>query len=114
MSDYQVKYPNGMCISANTLCVVGVCTCLMMKMAVEKAFDAIGITNYDIMPATEDNPFGNRDTAPDVIFCEPLRIDEVRLKVPNSLVIEIEDIANHEKIKETIVNNFLNKGWLYE
>lgn len=99
-------------LTANTLCVVGVCTCLMMKLAVEKVFDELGITDYDVQPANEDNPMGSRNEMPELIFCESLRIDEVKSKAPDSLVIEIRDLSNEEDLKESIIKAFTTQGWL--
>ena len=99
-------------LTANTLCVVGVCTCLMMKLAVEKVFTELGITDYDVQPANEDNPMGSRSEMPELIFCESLRIDDVRSRAPGSLVIEIKDLSNEENLKERIVKEFTARGWL--
>jgi len=108
----KYEYLYGRTLTANTLCVVGVCTCLMMKLAVEKAFEDLGITDYDVQPANEDNPMGSRDQMPELIFCESTRIEEVRNKAPESLVIEIKDLSNEEQLKEDIVSEFITKGWL--
>lgn len=111
---YQYAFPYARPLTANTLCIVGVCTCLLMKMAVERVFQTLGITDYNVEPATEDNPMGSRDCAPDVIFCEALRMDELRQRVPEALVIEVKDIADQERIRQEIIRAFLSKGWLRE
>lgn len=107
---YHFSFPRGK-LTANTLCVVGVCTCLLMKMAVERAFRSLGIENFDVEPATEDNPMGSRAQAPDVIFCEPLRSEEIRGRMPTSLVIEVRDIADPEGIAESVLRAFTEAGW---
>lgn len=99
-------------LTANTLCVVGVCTCLMMKLAVEKVFAELGITDYDIQPANEDNPMGSRSEMPELIFCESLRIDDVRSRAPGSVVIEVKDLSDENSLKDSIIKEFTALGWL--
>ena len=49
MEKYLMTPPfNRRPVTINTLCVVGACTCIMIKMAVEKAFKTLGISELDI------------------------------------------------------------------
>jgi len=61
MEKYLMTPPfNRRPVTINTLCVVGACTCIMIKMAVEKAFKTLGISELDIdvQPTVEDSPRG--------------------------------------------------------
>ena len=63
MEKYLMTPPfNRRPVTINTLCVVGACTCIMIKMAVEKAFKTLGISELDIdvQPTVEDSPRGDR------------------------------------------------------
>lgn len=113
-SNYTYQFPYNRQLTANTLCIVGVCTCIMMKMAVEAVFDSLGITDYSVEPATEDNPLGSRGIVPDVIFCEALRLEEIKSRIPGPMIIEVKDVANRELIKEEVIKAFSEAGWLVE
>lgn len=110
--NYVFSPPFSRPLTANTLCVVGVCTCIMMKIAVEKVFMSLGIIDANVEPATEDNPFGSRGMPPDVIFCEPLRLGEIQERMPGSITVAVEDITNQNAIREAIVDAFTKAGWL--
>lgn len=109
---YEWNIPVDGTVTVNTLCVVGLCTCIMIKMAVEKIFDDIGLEEYDVAPATESNPVGDRMQNPNVIVAEGIRLDELQAKLPETLFIHVEDLANTELLKTEIVNVFTNAGWL--
>lgn len=101
-------------ITINTLCVVGVCTCIMIKIATEKAFHALGIHDIDVMPSVEDNPRGDRAFDPDIVMLEGLRIGELKSKMPKTIFIEIKDLANQQLIEDEIVKELTAAGWLKE
>lgn len=101
-------------ITINTLCVVGLCTCIMIKIATEKAFNSLGIYDIDVQPSVEDNPRGDRSTDPDICILEGLRLEEIRHKMPNTILIELKDLANQTLIVEEIVKELTAAGWLKE
>lgn len=111
---YVYKPPFRRTITINTLCVVGIATCIMIKIAAEKAFQTLGIIDIDIQPSTADNPVGDRSRAPDIILLEGFgsRVDEIETSMPETMVIEIKDLANQDLLVETITNTLMDAGWL--
>ena len=67
-------------LTVNTCCVVGVCTCIMIKIAVEKVLDGLGVDDYDVRPSVEDNPRGDRSKDPELMFIEGTSIEEIKRK----------------------------------
>ena len=101
-------------VTINTLCVVGVCTCILIKIAVEKTFKALGFTDIDVAPSVEDNPRGSRSVDPDICFLEGLRLEEIQSRMPNTLLVEIKDLGNHESVMEETIKVLSEAGWLKE
>ena len=112
MKEYVFKPPFNRTLTINTCCVVGVCTCIMMKITVEKVFKNLGITDIDIQPALESNPLGDRSKAPDIIMMEPLRIEEIKERYPDVVFVVVEDLAKVDKIQEEVVKELTKAGWL--
>ena len=101
-------------IEVNTLCVVGVCTCIMIKMAAEKAFAALGIKDIDVQPSVEDNPRGERSRDPDVIVIEGsgMRVEELQEKLPRTIFVEMKDLAKQDLFLEDLTKALTDAGWL--
>lgn|GEM_PF-1384481 len=112
MTKYIYNPPFKRTTTINTLCVVGVCTCIMIKMATEKVFKSMGITDIDVQAATESNPMGDRYKEPDIIMVEGIRIDELQEKYPKTIMIMVEDLAKVDKIKDEVVKKLTDAGWL--
>lgn len=113
MSQYLWKDPFNRSLKVSTCCVVGVGTCILLKIAVQKIFDKLGVS-ADIEPTTEGNPSGSFVGSPDVIVMEGLRLEEIKERNPNSMIIEINDLGNMNEIEMNIVKEFRKAGWIDE
>lgn len=98
-------------LKVTTCCVVGVGTCILLKIAVRRVFDQLGIP-ADIEPSVEGAPGGTFPGWPDVIFLGGLQAEEIQIKMPKSLLIEIKNLGYTEKIKADIIKAFIKVGWL--
>lgn len=82
----------------------------------EKAFKTLGISELDIdvQPTVEDSPRGDRSRDPDIIVTVGLRANDFREMMPNTIVIEIRDLAKQDQIVREIRDALVEVGWLKE
>jgi galactitol-specific phosphotransferase system IIB component len=111
MNGYLWKDPFNRPLKVSTCCVVGGGTCILFKIVVQKVFDKLGVI-ADIEPTTEGDPAGAFIGGPDVIVMESLRIEEVRERYPNIMILQIDDLGNTDEIESIIINAFSSAGWI--
>lgn len=94
-----------------TLCPCGVCTCIMLKMNVEKVLGSLGIES-DIVPSTEQNPMGNVYFVPDVLIAEGINFEHIKDSVPAAVKVWCKDLSQTEKLKADLLAEFVRVGWM--
>jgi len=113
MSEYIWKDPFKRPLRVVTCCPVGICTCILTKIAVEKVFDQLGITS-EITPTTEGNPMGGVNGTPDILITEGMQLEALKEKVPAPIALRIHDLGKPDEIKAEIIKHLLGVGWLEE
>ena len=81
------------------------------KETAEQLCDELDI---DVQPTVEDSPRGDRSRDPDIIVTVGLRANDFREMMPNTIVIEIRDMAKQDQIVREIRDALVEVGWLKE
>ena len=79
------------------------------KETAEQLCDELDI---DVQPTVEDSPRGDRSRDPDIIVTVGLRANDFREMMPNTIVIEIRDLAKQDQIVREIRDALVEVGWL--
>lgn len=113
MEEKKVIYKNpfNRPIRIHTCCPVGICTCILVKIELEKIFGELGIP-VEISPTTEGNPMGDSNTVPDCIITEGMQLDSILTKIHPKVSFRIKDLGKREEIKQDIIDNFAEVGWI--
>lgn len=111
MSEYIWKNPFNRPLRVITCCPMGICTCILTKMTIEKVFHQLGVP-AEITPTTEGNPLGGFNGSPDILITEGMQLDVLKEKVSAPVAFRIHDLGKPDDIKEEIVRNLLDAGWI--
>ncbi len=111
MAKYIWKDPFKRPLNVLTCCPVGICTCVLVKITIDKIFAQLGVP-AEVTPTTESNPMGVVNTCPDVLITEGLQLDSILEKVPAPVAFKIHDMGKPEEIKQIIIDHFVKAGWM--